>query len=132
MIIYAFYGCGKTRYCKTHNDGIDLDAHIYHFMRESLTKSYADYVNEMDNDDLYIFVNQYVPNIRYAVFPANFERHIVKIEERKQGNFIPTKDEYEDMIDRFERENVPIIYLGDNDYLSNLLILQENIGNPTI
>lgn len=112
-IIYAFYGMGKTTYCNKHKDCFDADYEYFRFSKESEFYTYEEYVRELSQKYKIVFVNKLIDNIDYAIMPSDYESTKQRIIARKQGNFIPSKEEYDSIINKCKKIKFTDKYIAD-------------------
>ena len=130
MIVYAFYTSGKTYACKNNEDYCDFDFQMFYFKNQNkcfydlqnIENEYRKKAKELENKYSIVFINHYVKDTAdYAIFPENFHMCIERINERKQGNFVPDIEEYNGLIELFSEET-EVIFLKDGlitkDYLN--------------
>ena len=130
MIVYAFYGCGKSTVCKENSDCYDHDFNDFYF--ETLDKyagfnmnvildAYISKAKELEETYPIVFINRYKPDIAdLAVFQESYSSCIRTIAKRAQGNFMPAKQEYEDMVRAFTNKT-DVLFLKEGEYLSDKL-----------
>lgn len=109
MIIYGFYGTGKSTICASHPEFHDFDFHYFmHQYRFSsygieahevtfaeIETEYAKQVRIKEKEFGNIFINHYCPDlIDLAFIQSTYQDCIDTLDERKQGNFVPTEEEY--------------------------------------
>lgn len=87
MIIYAFYGLGKTTFVEKHNTiSIDIDEQNY-MLSCDFPKNYVKHINENHNNGKVVFVNARKgiindENIEIAFIPENMDMVIHRLKER--------------------------------------------------
>ncbi len=130
MIVYAFYGCGKSTVCKENSDCYDHDFNDFYF--ETLDKyagfnmnvildAYISKAKGLEETYPIVFINRYKPGMAdLAVFQESYRSCIRTIAGRAQGNFVPSKQEYDDMTKTFIGET-DVIFLKEGEYLSDRL-----------
>lgn len=121
MIIYAFFGLGKSYYCKTHSDGFDADYHYFRFSDLTTQMSYSDYVLEKSKQYPYVFVNGPIEETHFPIdlvfLPETIDFVLERLQKRKQGNFIPTIA----MLKEDNRRFPNAIPCKKEHYISNLM-----------
>lgn len=130
MIIYAFFGLGKSYYCKTHSDGFDADYHYFRFSEIATQMSYSEYVLEKSKQYRYVFVNSPTEETHFpidiAFLPETIDFIIERLQKRKQGNFVPTIEMLKEDNRRFPnailcKKAYPFEQREKEHYISNLM-----------
>ena len=117
LLIYGFYGSGKSVFCANHKDYLDADFHYYNFSMDAFTCPYEQYLKKESEAYKGILINVYQKNIDIAFFPETYELAVTRCIERKQGNFIPYEEEYKDMIHLLQKDKTEIIFLKEDEYI---------------
>ena len=129
MIVYGFYGTGKSTVCEQNKAFYDFDFRHFLFGYRDIdpneidfAKIEAEYALQAklkDKDFDVVFINHHVPNlIDLAFIQDSYQTCLTTLEGRQQGNFVPTEDEF-----NLEKENVSsvpnIIILTEGSYISS-------------
>ena len=126
MIIFGFYGTGKTTVCKDTPGYLDLDFYDLLFSEDfgdinKAQDAYRAKVKAKSKKYDVVFINRYDPNISIdaAYIQGSYSDCIKDIRSRKQGNFIPDKEEY-DAVKSILSKRVKTIFLKHGEHISEI------------
>lgn len=129
MLVYAFYGCGKTTLCEQNPDFYDFDfADFYKSLSPNgqsaplrqIESAYIEKARELEQTHPVVLINLYYKGADLAVFQATYNDCLRRIAMRADSNFMPSQMEYRDTLTKFKEENVECILLDRDEYLSNI------------
>ena len=130
MIVYAFYGCGKTTLSQKNPSFFDLDfADFYCGLLDSgsdsdihdIEESYANKARELEEDYPVVLVNRFIPGVAEAVvMPGSYRNCAERISKRGQGNFVPSQLEYYGILSLLQETGADVILLSDEEYLGDM------------
>lgn len=124
MIVFGYYGTGKTSYCKNNPNCYDLDfEHFYHSHKDNITSIKDDYVRtarEKEKVFDIVFVNRFYPelNIDFGFIQYDYQICQDILKERKQGNFIPDKRDFNDISAVLFKEGIAV-FLKKNEFIED-------------
>ena len=128
MIVYGFYGTGKSTLCKEYPEKyLDLDFEYFRFQEayffdvESAEKAYTERALFLESDYEVVFINRLPEGLAIdaGFIQCNYETCIKTLTERKQGNLIPERQEYDDIVRKLESMG-KLQYLRQNEHLSDI------------
>ena len=136
-IICTHYGCGKTTYCKTHENSIDLDAGWFE-KKEGWDKIYIECAKALTKVYDYVFITSHTSTILlldkmedlewYLVYPdiSLKEEYRERLENRREQDqkWINEKiDFYEKQIEKYDKliKNAKKIILQSNEFISDIM-----------
>ena len=67
MIICGYQGCGKTTYCKTHNNAIDLDSSMF-IKKEGWEVNYVETALKISETGQNVFISAHREVISYLIY----------------------------------------------------------------
>ena len=139
MIIYAYYGLGKSTLTKAYPDKfIDIDEEYivpsFGFDKPAV----ADYINEQSKDKIALingrlFLSEKI-NVDIAFIPENFDMIEERLYKRNDVNywFMQTvAEQFDDMVKAIKTKCKNVITLNEDEYLSQYadVLLQIRKGD---
>lgn len=123
MIIFGFYGTGKSLYCENNPNCLDLDFEYFYFNRNReipVEDEYIKTVKEKEKNFDIVFINRYYPNLQvdYGFIQDSYDNCLKTLNKRKQGNFIPSEEEYNDLKNFLLDKGIAIL-LKENEFIGN-------------
>ncbi len=131
MIVYGFYGTGKTAICEQCPEKyLDLDfqyfrfEEAYFFDAKSAEAAYKQRIQEQEAKYDIVFINHLPEGLKIdaGYIQSDYKACVKALAERKQGNFIPLKEEYDNVVLRL-REMGSIVFLDSDEHISDALDL---------
>lgn len=126
MIIYAYYGLGKTTLCKKNPDlFIDVDEEYVMPKFNQNLDAVKDYILEISKHHIVLINGRLfqIPEIKvdFAFIPANKQMILNRLENRhtSQGFIDFVKYTFDENVFAVKTECEHVITLSPNDYLSN-------------
>lgn len=126
MIVFGFYGTGKSEYCKNNPNCCDLDFEYFYFNQKdnsSISEIKNDYIKTVkDKEKLFdiVFINRFFSelDISFGFIQKDYELCKKILSDRKQGNFMPDINEFNEVSSLLFKEGI-IVPLNKNEFIGN-------------
>ncbi len=144
MIVFAFYGCGKSTYCKNNPNCADLDFELFQY-EDGLYDENGDYLSGHALEDAYIntalrlekeydivFVNRLFEEmpVDLAFIQDNYNDCVKVCGSRREHPFVPAGGEYGYALGELKYHNkTKTIFLCKDEFISDYETVLESMLN---